>query len=80
MGRSLGIRCGLLALMTVGLLSMPDHGQAQEHNFLAEGTAAPGFTLPGATRYGILKDEISLEDYEGSTVVLVFFFRARTRG
>ena len=44
------------------------------------GTAAPDFTLPGATRYGLLKDPVRLSDYKGETVVLAFFFKARTRG
>jgi peroxiredoxin len=41
---------------------------------------APDFTLPGATRYGVLRDPIKLSDFKGKTVVLAFFFRARTRG
>jgi hypothetical protein len=41
---------------------------------------APNFTLPGATRYGLLKTPVSLADYRGRTVVLAFFFQARTKG
>jgi peroxiredoxin len=41
---------------------------------------APDFTLPGATRYGLLKSPIRLSDYRGQTVVLAFFFQARTKG
>ena len=44
------------------------------------GAMAPDFTLPGATRYGLLQKPASLSDYRGKTVVLAFFFRARTRG
>ncbi len=44
------------------------------------GTAAPDFALPGATRYGLLKSPVRLSDYKGETVVLAFFFKARTRG
>ena len=44
------------------------------------GAMAPDFTLPGATRYGVLQKPASLSDYRGKTVVLAFFFRARTRG
>ena len=47
---------------------------------LEVGAVAPDFTLPGATRHGVLQEEISLRDYAGKTVVLAFFFRARTRG
>ena len=46
----------------------------------AVGAMAPDFTLPGATRYGLLQKPASLSDYRGKTVVLAFFFRARTRG
>ena len=41
---------------------------------------APDFSIPGGTRYGVLKDQVKLSDYKGKTVVLAFFFRARTRG
>jgi hypothetical protein len=41
---------------------------------------APDFTLSGATRYGLLKTPVALSDYRGRTVVLAFFFQARTKG
>lgn len=41
---------------------------------------APDFTLAGATRYGLLKTPVRLSDFRGSTVVLAFFFQARTKG
>jgi hypothetical protein len=44
------------------------------------GAVAPDFAIPGATRYGVLKNPIRLSDFKGKTVVLAFFFRARTRG
>jgi hypothetical protein len=44
------------------------------------GTVAPDFTLPGATRYGLLKAPVRLSDYRGQTVVLAFFYQARTKG
>jgi Peroxiredoxin len=44
------------------------------------GQAAPDFTLPGATRYGLLKNPVRLSDFRGSTVVLAFFYQARTKG
>jgi hypothetical protein len=44
------------------------------------GDAAPDFTLPGATRYGLLRDPVQLSTMRGKTVVLAFFFKARTRG
>jgi peroxiredoxin Q/BCP len=47
---------------------------------LQVGAVAPDFGLPGATRYGLLKNPVRLSDYKGKTVVLAFFFKARTRG
>ena len=47
---------------------------------LEVGAVAPDFALAGATRYGVLKDPIRLSDFKGKTVVLAFFFKARTRG
>lgn len=44
------------------------------------GDMAPDFALAGATRYGLLRDQIKLASYRGNTVVLAFFFKARTRG
>jgi len=41
---------------------------------------APDFTLQGADRYGIIKTPVRLSDYRGSTVVLAFFYQARTKG
>jgi hypothetical protein len=44
------------------------------------GAVAPDFALPAATRYGVLKDPVRLSDFTGKTVVLAFFFHARTPG
>lgn len=44
------------------------------------GQEAPDFTAPGATRYGLLRDPVKLSDFRGKTVVLAFFYKARTKG
>jgi hypothetical protein len=44
------------------------------------GSMAPDFTVAGATRYGLLRDSVRLSDLRGQTVVLAFFFQARTKG
>jgi len=41
---------------------------------------APDFSLAGADRYGLLKTPVKLSDYRGRTIVLAFFFQARTKG
>ena len=46
----------------------------------AVGSMAPDFTLPGATRYGVLAQPVRLSDFRGKTVILAFFFQARTKG
>jgi hypothetical protein len=44
------------------------------------GDMAPDFSLPGATRYGLLRDPVQLSAMRGKTVVVAFFPKARTRG
>lgn len=44
------------------------------------GTMAPDFVLPAATRYGVLRDSVRLSDLRGKTVVIAFFYKARTKG
>lgn len=76
------------SVLAVALLSgalaagVPAGCAAQEPGagLLAVGEPAPDFALPGATRYGLLKDPVRLSDYRGKTVVLAFFFRVRTPG
>lgn len=58
----------------------PQPAQQQQTPPLEVGAAAPDFALPGGTRYGVLKNPVRLSDFKGKTVVLAFFFRARTRG
>ncbi len=36
--------------------------------------------LPGVTRFGRLADPVRLSDMRGQTVVIAFFYRARTKG
>ena len=47
---------------------------------LTVGSVAPDFTLRGATRYGLLATPVRLSDYRGQTVVVAFFYKARTKG
>ena len=44
------------------------------------GSMAPDFALAGATRFGVLRDSVRLSDFRGKTVVLGFFYKARTKG
>lgn len=47
---------------------------------LAVGTEAPDFTLPAATIQGVSSTSLHLKDLRGKTVVIAFFYRARTKG
>lgn len=47
---------------------------------LQVGATAPDFAIPGATRYGVLRNPVHLSDLKGKTVVLAFFYKARTKG
>jgi peroxiredoxin Q/BCP len=62
------------------VLTQPAEAQDAESTLIAVGEMAPDFSLPGATRYGVLQDPVRLSDFRGEVVVLAFFFRARTRG
>ena len=68
-----------LTLPLVAALAAPA-APAQEPAPLEVGATAPDFTLPGATRYGVLKAPVQLSDFKGKTVVLAFFYKARTKG
>ncbi|MGW8268295.1 MAG: hypothetical protein ACWGSQ_18150 [Longimicrobiales bacterium] len=62
-------------------LGAPAESGAQEDPaFLAVGEMAPDIELTGATRYGVIAEPVHLSDYRGETVVLAFFFRARSGG
>jgi hypothetical protein len=44
------------------------------------GAVASDFSMKGATRYGVLAKPVKLSDFKGKTVVLAFFYKARTSG
>lgn len=72
------------AVVTAALLVFVPTASAQTHDSvpppLAVGAIAPDFALPGATRFGVLRDQVHLSDFRGKTVVLAFFYKARTKG
>ena len=53
---------------------------AQQAGPLPVGSAAPDFALAGATRDGTLKSPVHLHDFKDQTVVIAFFYQARTKG
>jgi cytochrome oxidase Cu insertion factor (SCO1/SenC/PrrC family) len=76
----------LLAVAFAGAVLIGRGATAQEPSAqepaapLEIGAVAPDFELPGATRYGVLSEPVRLGDFKGKTVVLAFFFKARTKG
>ncbi|CAN5875188.1 hypothetical protein BH23GEM9_BH23GEM9_07840 [soil metagenome] len=69
-------------LLAGGLVAgAPAAGCAQQtQQFLPVGTMAPDVSFPGATRYGMLAEPVRLSQFHGQTVVIAFFFRARSSG
>ena len=63
-----------------GRTPAPAPATADSSVVLNVGDVAPDFALPAATRYGLLQDSVRLSDFKGKTVVLAFFFKARTKG
>ena len=74
------VRFMFLLAAALLLTSAPAQAQAVDPDPIAVGTMAPDFSLPAATRHGILRDPVRLSDLRGQAVVLAFFYRARTRG
>jgi len=75
----LGRRATVAALALMGVPLAAQQPAPPPPTPLAVGTEAPDFTLPAATMAGVM-GPVKLSDYRGKTVVLAFFFRARTKG
>jgi thioredoxin-dependent peroxiredoxin len=77
--RSTNRAAAVIALATVagGAASLPAQSAGPGVDV---GDMAPDFTLPGARAGQVLTAPIKLSDYRGKTVVLAFFFKARTSG
>ena len=77
------LRPALCAVLALGIAAASTAAQAGPDAAPAPptvGQVAPDFSLPGATRYGVLRAPVSLAEYRGKVVVLAFFFKARTKG
>lgn len=74
---------GAVALFAVGTVARAQQSATPAATAItgpAVNDVAPNFTLAGATRYGLLQTPVRLSDYHGRTVVLAFFYQARTKG
>lgn len=74
------IRPSLLAAVLLLGTVAASPAAAQGPAPLAVGDTAPDFALAGATREGVLDSVVRLSDLRDQTVVIAFFYRARTRG
>jgi len=74
-------RLGTMAAAIALAVGVPSLGGAQQAEAGPKvGDMAPDFTLRGVTRDGPMREAIKLSSYRGNTVVLAFFFKARTKG
>lgn len=77
-------RVTLAALLTIAIAGSASAQQttsaAPASTAPEVGSTAPDFAITGATRYGVLREPVHLSDFRGKTVVLAFFYRARTKG
>lgn len=76
--RAFGVTVGALAL--VGTAASAQQSAATVPVPLKAGIVAPDFALPGATRDGPTGHPIRLSDFRDQTVVIAFFYQARTKG
>ena len=72
--------CGVLALGIAAASAAAQAGPDAAPAPPTVGQVAPDFSLPGATRYGLLASPVKLSDFRGKTVVIAFFYVARTKG
>ena len=77
------LRPALGAALSLGIAAVSGAAQAGPDAAAAPpavGQMAPDFSLPGATRYGLLSSPVKLSDFRGETVIIAFFYQARTKG
>ncbi|HEU5155004.1 MAG TPA: redoxin domain-containing protein [Gemmatimonadales bacterium] len=67
-------------LLLGGMLLGPAVAAAQQSGPLKVGDPAPDFTLQSATKDGVQSDSVRLSDLKDQTVVIAFFYKARTSG
>lgn len=70
----------LPVLLTIVPLLAASPACGQGPTPLAVGAIAPDFSLPGATRDGRLPEPVRLADFRDKTLVIAFFYKARTKG
>jgi thioredoxin-dependent peroxiredoxin len=77
--RNMNRTAAAVALATIAAAAARLPAQSAGHS-PDVGDMAPDFTLAGARAGQVLTTPVKLSDYRGKTVVLAFFFKARTSG
>ena len=69
-----------VTFLVAGLVAPLATAKGQDSVPLEVGTMAPDFALVSATAGGVLAEPLRLSDFRDQTVVIAFFYRARTKG
>lgn len=69
-----------LAAVSLALVLAAAPVSAQDTIPLAVGSVAPDFALGGGNGDGVLRQRLRLSDLHDKTVVIAFFYKAKTKG
>jgi len=71
---------GVAVVVAAGTTRGAAQARAGSEQGPAVGQPAPDFSLAPATRTGVGKQPVRLSSFKGKTVVIAFFYKARTKG
>jgi peroxiredoxin Q/BCP len=69
-----------LSVLAVALIGLAASRAGAQGDGPQVGDMAPDFSLPGASKAGVMEKALRLADFRGQTVVISFFPKARSRG
>ncbi len=69
-----------LAVLAIVLVAVGARQAMAQDEGPKVGDLAPDFTLPGASKAGVMEKALRLDDFRGQTVVISFFPKARSKG
>ena len=70
----------LTVLVAVALIGLAAQRAWAQGDGPQVGDLAPDFTLPGASKAGVMAKPVHLSDFRGQVAVISFFPKARTKG
>jgi len=74
------LRVVSLTVLAAGLVGLAASRAWAQGDGPQVGDMAPDFSLPGASKAGVMEKALRLADFRGQTVVISFFPKARTKG